>query len=618
MKKYISKISHPDKTKFQSLINFVSFLLTKPGAALLKKIIKKTLVKLGLWKEYAAGYHDWISAKLDPAVLQKEYGDTIDSLTVRPKISIVMPVYNPAVNYLAEAINSVLGQFYENWELCISDDNSPDPAVKATLKKFSAQDARIKVKFRTENGHISVNTNTALELATGDYILFMDHDDLLTLNCLFEFVRHINDHPKDQLIYSDEDKIDDQRQLSSPHFKPDWAPDNLLSRNYMGHVIVVRADLMVKVKGFRTGFEGSQDHDFLLRATEVTDNIGHIPKVLYHWRIHEMSVSKPNSDAKPYAQIAAKKALNEALERRGYKGLADDMPNTAGGYRITYEVKEYKKVSIIIPTKDQVKLLKIALDSIISKTDYPDYEIILMNNNSVTPEFFDLVKDYELRYKDKFRCIDANYQFNFAKLMNDGVAHSTGNYILMLNNDVEVIDTDWMTQMVSFAQREKTGAVGVKLLYANNTIQHAGVLLGLGGAAGHAFVNMKRNERGYFNYIRLLNNYSAVTAACMMCRKSVFLEVGGMDELLDVEYNDVDLCLMFLTYGYFNVYVPTVELYHYESATRGHPFASKESWAQHDKDFGIFRSKWLPLIEKDPFYNPNLSVERTDFGLKFA
>ena len=616
MKKNFAKISSPGDSKFKSIIKFASFVLTKPGFNLVKKLAKKTLIKLGLRNEYFAHYDEWIKTKLDPAVLKKEFSNTFGSLQNRPKISIIVPVFDPNVEYLHAAINSVTGQSYENWELCLSDDCSPNPQIKILLEQSSRNDNRIKVIFREKNGHISANSNSALSLATGDYLLFMDHDDLLTPNCLFEFVKHINAHPSDQLIYSDEDKVDDKGEFSSPHFKPDWAPDNLLSRNYIGHVLVIRKDLMGQVKGFREGFEGSQDYDFLLRATELTSQIGHIPIVLYHWRIHELSVAAHNSDVKPYAYIAAKKALEEALIRRDTPGTVEDIPDTLGGYQLKYKIKSFGKVSIIIPTKDHVKLLKTAIDSILQKTNYPDYEIIVLNNNSVSKEFFDLVKEYEDKYAGKFRCIDATFPFNFAKLMNLGAAESKGEYLLMCNNDVEVIKDDWMAQMVSYAQREKTGAIGVKLLYKDNTIQHAGIILGLGGAAGHVFTNIGRYDRGYFNYVRLLNNYAAVTGACMMCRKSVYNEVGGMDERLEVEWNDVDLCLQFLKHGYYNVYLPTVELYHYESATRGHPFQSKQAWAQHEKDRAIFRNKWQEQIDNDPFYNPNLSVECTNFQLK--
>ena len=614
MKRNFAKISTEQGT-IKSLFKFASFVLTKPGFELVKKIAKKALRKVGLYKEIHHNYNDWIAGKLDIRLLKKEYYSEIRQFSIQPVFSIIIPVYNPPIQFLIAAIESVTSQLYGKWELCLADDVSPNPEVRKILNEYAARDKRIKVIFREVNGHISANTNSALSLATGDLYLFMDHDDLLTPNCLFEFVKHINAHPEDEVIYSDEDKIDDKGELSSPHFKPDWAPDNLLSRNYMGHVIVVSKNIMAQVKEFRLGYEGSQDHDFLLRATECTKHIGHIPKVLYHWRIHQASVAS-GGEAKPYAFIAAQKALEDALERRNTPGTVTHIPETLGGYRMNYKVTKPGKVSVIIPTKDQVALLKGAIDSMLTRTKYPDFEIIVLNNNSTSPEFFQLMEEYKQSHGDIFSCIECSFKFNFAKLMNIGVAHSKGEYILLANNDIEVIQDDWMTEMVSFAQRPHTGAVGVKLLYKDDTIQHAGVVLGLGGAAGHVFVNMHRNDRGYYNYVRSLNNYSAVTAACVMCRKEVYNEVGGMDEMLDVEYNDVDLCLKFLTHGYFNVYVPDVEVYHYESATRGHPFQSKEAWAQHEKDFGIFRGKWQKLIDNDPFYNPNLSVYCTDFQLK--
>lgn len=615
MKRNFAKIS-TEQGSIKSLFKFASFVLTKPGFELVKKIVKKALRKFGMYREVHYGYNEWISAKLDPKKLQKEFQEAAPHFTIKPLFSIVVPVYNPPPEFLKAAIESVIDQSYGRWELCLSDDVSPNAEVRKVLSDYAAKDKRIKTVFREKNGHISANTNSALSLATGDFIVFMDHDDLLTPNCLFEFVKHINENPQNEIIYSDEDKIDDSGEYSSPHFKPDWAPDNLLSRNYMGHVIVVSRNIMDQVKEFRLGFEGSQDHDFLLRATELTPHIGHIPKVLYHWRIHQASVAA-NTEAKPYAYIAAEKALNEALERRGTPGHISHIPETLGGYRMHYKITKPGKVSVIIPTKDQVVLLKTCIDSIINRTDYPDFEIIVLNNNSNTPEFFQLMDEYKQKHGDIFTCIECSFKFNFARLMNIGVAHAKGDYILLANNDIEVIKNDWMTEMVSFAQRKHTGAVGVKLLYKDDTIQHAGVVLGLGGAAGHVFVNMHRNDRGYYNYVRSLNNYSAVTAACVMCRKKIYDEVGGMDETLDVEYNDVDLCLKFLTHGYYNVYVPDVEVYHYESATRGHPFQSKEAWAQHEKDFGIFRGKWQKLIDNDPFYNPNLSITCTDFQLKY-
>ena len=615
MRSNLSKIKNNGKSGLKTFIKFFAFLLlTKPGAQLLKKKLKQKFGKPEPTPEDA--YNIWIKGKLNPAVLQQDYNNTINLLTSLPKISIVVPVYNPPPRFLRLAIDSVISQLYTNWELCLADDCSPNPEIKEILSAYAAKDKRIKVVLRTENGHISACSNSALEIATGDYILFMDHDDLISTNCLFEVVKHINAHPENQIIYTDEDKIDDLGVYSFPYFKPDWAPDNLLSRNYIGHVVVMKKQLVNRLNGFREGFEGSQDHDLLLRATELTEAIGHIPKILYHWRIHNESVSMEGSEAKPYAYIAARKALQEAMIRRNTPANIEYIPDFLGGYRIKYVIKDFKRVSIIIPTKDMTVMLKAAIDSVYKLTDYPDYEIIVLNNNSTSKEFFELMHYYTSKHNN-FKCIDAFFPFNFAKLINLGAASCTGDYVLMLNNDIEVIHKDWMSEMVSFAQHPHTGAVGVKLLYPNDTIQHAGTIIGLGDAAGHCFVHKYKNDLGYFNYLKSLNNYSAVTAACLMCRKSIFDEVGGMSEDLEIEYNDVDFCLKLLTHGYFNVYVPDVVLYHHESATRGHPFQSKESFANHQRDIGIFQSRWQHFIDNDPFYNPNLSLKTTEFDINY-
>lgn len=561
-------------------------------------------------------YNKWIKNKLKLTALSEDYKNTILSLNNHPRISIIIPVYNPPIKFLDDAIKSIIDQLYTNWELCIADDNSSNPEVSKLLQEYSTKDARIKVTYRDSNGHISNCSNSAINLATGSFLIFMDHDDLLTINCLFEIVKHINEHPDIELIYSDEDKINDDGQFSTPHFKPDWAPHNLLSRNYIGHVVAMTKKLVDSIGGLRVGFEGSQDYDLLLRATEITDKIGHIPKVLYHWRIHKESVSF-NDNAKPYANLAAIKALEEALVRRGTPGKVENIHDLSWTYRITYEIIHPGKVSIIIPSKDHAKLLRTTLESIISKTKYSDYEIILLNNNSTSNEFFDLVDEFKKKHGNIFTCYDANFSFNFSKLINMGVEKSKGKYLLFLNNDIKIINDNWMDVMVSYAQHENVGAVGVKLLFPNNTIQHAGVILGLGGAAGHVFVNFQRWQSSYFNYILSLNNYSALTAACMMCRRDAFDKVQGFDEKLAVEYNDIDFCIKLLDNGLYNVYVPEVELYHFESSTRSHPYHSKEAFVQHQIDINIFRSKWINYINNDPFYNPNLSIENIDFRINF-
>jgi len=633
-KKIFFKEKTPGKGTLKRILEFVAFVFTKAGFKIARKFIKGGFRRVYLFVEdrpvkiiylddeqqansaLIGDYNAWINKKLEPSELRKEYDSGIKSITVNPKISIIMPVYNPPLEFLKAAIESVINQLYGNWELCIADDCSPNPQVKRLINSYTLKDNRIKAVYRQENGHISACSNSALELVTGDYVFCLDHDDLITANCVYEVVKRINDHPDDQIIYSDEDKIDDDGIFSTPYFKPDWAPDNLMAKNYITHITVYKKQLIDALGGYRLGFEGSQDYDLVLRGTEIAGkNIGHIPKVLYHWRIHKASAAQ-QADVKPYAFFAAKKALEEALVRRNTPGEVQYLP-VMMGYRVKYKVSSFDKVSIIIPTKDHAKLTQNTIDSIISLTSYPNYEIIVINNNSNTKDFFELMDGYKQKHSDIFRCIDASFPFNFAKLMNLGVAHSNGKYVLLLNNDVEVTEGEWLTTMVSFAQQERIGAVGVKLLYPDDKIQHAGTVIGLGGVAGHVLVNFYKDDPGYFNYLQSTTNYSAVTAACLMCRKDVYEEAGGMDEQLEVEFNDVDFCLSVMDHGHFNIYVPDVVLYHFESATRGHPHQNKESYERHLKECGYFLTKWEKYIKNDPFYNPNLRYDVQDFRVNY-
>ncbi len=619
---------------FKKFLKFILFSFSRAGLLILRKVFKRILRQIYLWVEdrpvklifldksdgdRSLSYQDWIGTKLNIKLLKADYEEGKATLVRKPKISILVPVYNPPLSFLHDAIKSVINQLYDNWELCIADDCSPNPQIKRLLSAYAMKDPRIKVKFRETNGHISAASNSALELATGEYVLLLDHDDLLTPNCLFEVVKHINEHPEDKLIYSDEDKVDSVGVHSSPFFKPDWSPDKFLAINYISHVVVIERQLVEQVGGFRLGFEGSQDYDLLLRVSEATQHIGHIPKVLYNWRVHSLSVASEEGDAKPYAYIAAKKALEEALVRRGTPGEVQ-FQSIRGSYRIKYHISSYGKVSILIPTKDAVQMLKNTIDSIFSLTAYPNYEVVVLNNNSKTPEFFELMDEYVKQHGDRFKCVEASFPFNFSKLMNLGVANSDGEYVLLLNNDVEILQKDWINTMVSYAQHEKNGAIGVKLLYPDDTIQHAGTVIGLGDirCAGHVFVGFYKDSPGYYNYLQSVDNNAAVTAACLMVRRNVYEEVGGMEEALEVEYNDVDFCLRILDKGYFNLYVPDVVLYHYESATRGHPQQTKESYERHVREVAFFQQKWKKYIERDPYYNPNLSLDEGDYRMNLS
>ena len=631
IKKIFFKKKSPGTGSLKRLLLFIRFSFSKAGFGIVRKILAAVFKKLFLLIEKRPvkiiytdmigsrdifTYNDWVLKKLDSDDILHDYEDHESEMTHKPLISIIMPVYNAPIRFLKEAIESVSNQVYPNWELCIADDHSTEKRVHKLLHVFSVKDKRIQIHYRTENGHISATSNDALAMAKGEFVLLMDHDDLLSANCLWEMVKAINAIPKADILYSDEDKIDERKYHQNAHFKPDWAPDHLLSRNYLGHVTVLKRSLINMIGGFRLGLEGSQDYDLMLRATEQTSNIIHIPKVLYHWRIHQHSAAQ-GEDVKPYAYVAAKKALEEALTRRGLQG---DVKYLSGlrGYRIDYQISSQDLISIIIPTKDQTALLKNTIDSIIELTRYKNYEIIVLNNNSTSKEFYNWVAEYKQKYPALIQIVDAHFPFNFSKLMNLGNSLAKGKHLLLLNNDVEIIHGDWLETMLSYSQQQRIGAVGVRLLYPDDTIQHAGVVVGLGGIAGHTFVGSYKDEAGYFNYIQSVNNYSAVTAACLMCRKEVFESVGGMDETFEVEYNDVDFCLKIMEAGYNNVYLPQVELYHYESATRGHPHQSKSSYERHLREMKLFKSKWQHIIDHDPFYNPNLNLGAHDFSINFS
>ncbi|HEY0976080.1 MAG TPA: glycosyltransferase [Flavobacteriales bacterium] len=607
------------------------FLLGRKGRAFAMRFMAKIFKHLYLWTEerkvyiiesgdlahggFGDPYDRWLMLNLPTESKLLAHRKEIASFRKQPKFSIVMPVYNVKEEHFSAAVDSILSQVYENWELCIADDRSTDRHVARLIKEYVKRDHRIKAVFREENGHISAASNSALELATGDYIVLMDQDDLITPDALYQNAKVINEHEQVHLIYSDEDKIDDNGKHSYPHFKPDWSPDNLLSRNYLGHLTVFDADIMRTIGGWREGFEGSQDYDLVLRFTERTNAIFHIPKVLYHWRIHDSSAAA-GEEAKPYAYIAAKKALTEALVRRNETGTVDFLDGFRG-YSVRFDLKAGpRKVSIIIPTKDKTDLLQQCVKSIFERSTHQDVEVVVVDNNSSEREFFAYIGTATAAYGDRFRCVKADMPFNFSALVNFGVKHSTGDYIVLLNNDTEVITPDWLEGLMEQAQRPSIGVVGVKLLYPNETIQHAGVVMGLGGAAGHVLVGEDRRGPGYFNYVNMLNNYSALTAACIMVRRSLYERMNGFDESFAVEYNDVDFCLRIRESGLNNVYVPHVELFHHESMSRGHPHATSESYARHLAEIARLQERWGAYIDHDPCYNPNLTLGAHDFSLR--
>ncbi len=542
------------------------------------------------------------------ALTEKNIGDIrmkIKKLTYQPVISIVMPVYDIEEKWLVKAIESVKEQLYSRWELCICDDASTLPHVRLLLEKYAAADKRIRVAWHRQNGGIVKASNTALGLATGAYVGFLDNDDELTKDALFEVVKALQSVRYD-LVYSDEDKIDLKGKLVEPFFKPDWSPDLLLSSNYICHFAVYRKNLLTDIGGLREGYEGSQDYDLVLRFTEKTDKIKHIPKVLYHWRKITGSTAA-EADAKPYAFEAAKKALKDAMRRRNEEAEVTS-GIWLGSYRIQRSIKRMPLISVIIPFRDKPEILKKCLESIFSRTTYFNYEILLIDNQSSEPQTLDYLKSLE--GNDRIRVFSYDKPFNFSAINNFAAEQARGEILLLLNNDMEVITPDWMQSMLEHALRPEVGAVGAKLIYPNGMIQHAGVVIGLNGIANHAFCQVMSDDPGYFGQAGLIRNYSAVTGACLMIRKEIYLKVGGLNENeLAVAFNDVDLCLKLRENGYLIVYTPYASLYHHESLSRGYDVNLKEVAYMQDR-----YSK--QLSSADYYYNPNLTHERFDFSLR--
>lgn len=577
--------------------------------------LKSTLrrVKLEQNKQNDESYQKWIieNEKWDQSLITKEIND----FAYKPLISILMPVYNVEEKWLTKCIESVQNQFYSNWELCIADDHSTDTAVRPLLEKFQQADKRIKVVYREENGHISRATNSALEIAEGEFVALLDNDDELAPIALYEVAKCLNDNSELDLIYSDEDKIDMSGKRFDPAFKPDWSPDLLLGTNYISHLGVYRRSIMNEIGGFRVGYEGSQDYDVVLRFTEKTtsERIAHIPQVLYYWRILPSSTAADQS-TKSYAFDAGLKAVQDAIERRDIKA---EVTHAAGNglYDVHYEVLKEEMVSVIIPTRNGYDDLKRCVDSIIAKTTYPNYEIIVADNGSDQPEMQELYANYKKQLGDRFIMESIDIPFNYSRINNLAAEKANGNYLLFLNNDTEVITPEWMTKMVSFAQFERVGCVGAKLYYPNETIQHAGVILGMGGAAGHGHHTFPRGDFGYFGKLEINVDYLAVTAACMMVRAKDFSELGGFNEELTVAFNDVDLCLREYERGHDNVWLHGAELYHFESQSRGYE-NTPEKLERFNMETAYMEETWAKYIENDPYYNPNLTRVGGDFSVR--
>ncbi len=532
----------------------------------------------------------------------------------RPLVSIVVPVYNTPEKWLAKAIASIGAQTYNNWELCLADDASTAPHVRPLLEKYAAADPRIKVCFREKNGHISAASNSALALATGEFIALLDHDDELTPHALHEVVTLLNAHPDTDFIYSDEDKIDEEGHRHEPYFKPDFLPDLFLAQNYTSHLTVYRAALVREAGGFRVGYEGSQDWDLALRIVSLIKDparIRHIPKVLYHWRAIPGSTALLSSE-KNYPVEAARRALTDHFARQNQP--IELLPVPGDHWRVKYPLPANPPlVSLLIPTRNGLKFLQRCVDSILAKTTYPNYEILIIDNGSDDPATLAYLK--EIAAKKSVRVIPYAAPFNYSAINNHAAQHARGTVLGLLNNDLEVITPGWLDEMVSQALRPGIGCVGAMLYYPNETVQHAGVIIGLGGVAGHAFRDFPRNTEGVFNRARLVQNYGAVTAACLVIQKKIFDQVGGLDEKnLSIAFNDIDFCLKVRAAGHRNLWTPFAELYHHESVSRG----AEDTPEKHERfraEVEHMMKRWATELKHDPAYNPNLTLELTDFTL---
>ena len=576
----------------------------------LKNTIKKVCQKLSGQRDYG-NYEDFL----------KKYGVKEEELACQrqevfengPCFSIAVPLYQTKEKYLREMIESVQAQTYTNWELCLADGSGREHSLQSVVGEYIAKDKRIKYCLLDSNEGIAGNTNEALKMADGDFVVLTDHDDLLSPEALYQCAKAVQKEPQTDVIYSDEDKVDmSGKKFFEPHFKSDYNIDLLCTMNYICHLFVVRKDVMERAGLFESCYDGAQDHDFILRCTEKAEHIVHIPKVLYHWRCHAQSTSE-NPESKLYAFENGCKAVKAHYDRIGIPAEVEQGP-FYGMYRTHYLWKEQPLVSILIPNKDHVADLKKCMDSIEEKSTYRNFEFIIVENNSTEEETFAYYKEIEKR--DNVRVLYYKEEFNYSRINNFGAKEANGEYVLLLNNDTEMIEPDSIKEMLDVCMRPDVGIVGAKLIFEDNTIQHAGVIIGFGGVAGHAFIGQDRDDNGYFSRIISVQDLSAVTAACLMVRRSVFDEVEGLNEEFKVAFNDIDFCLKVRKAGYLVVYNPYAQFYHYESKSRGQE-DSADKVARFQQEIGLFGERWGELLENgDPYYNPNLTLDKADFSLK--
>ena len=532
-----------------------------------------------------------------------------------PLISIVIPLYNTPVPYLKELLDSVQSQTYQNFQLCLAD-GSDNSRTGDYIRENYGTDKRIQYKLLENNAGISENTNEAIKMATGEFIMFSDHDDTLAPNALFEIVKEMNEHPGTDVVYTDEDKVTmDGKRYFDPHFKPDFNLDMLRCNNYICHIFVVKREILEQVGMLRKEFDGAQDFDFILRCCEKAENIRHVAKILYHWRNHPASTAG-NPESKMYAYEAGRNAVQAHYDRIGMKAEVS-MTEQWGRYRTKLFVEGEPLVTIIIPNKDHKKELKTCVDSLFEKTSYQNFEILIIENNSTGKEIFAYYRELEAAHEN-VRVLTWEKEFNYSAINNFGAEHARGEYLLLLNNDIEVKTENWMEEMLSYCQREDVGIVGAKLLFPNEKIQHAGVILGMGpsGTAGHLFYNFPGDQFVYAGRSQTTQDLSAVTAACMMVKKELYQKVGGMDEAFQVAFNDIDFCLRVRETGKLVVFQAYAELYHHESLTRGYETSQKNK-KRFKEEIKLFKTRWKDILEAgDPYYNPNLTLRRSDCTLR--
>lgn len=609
------KMTYPLRATLNAVKDFVliqyfrkfSISLKRNGLKQTMHKVKKTLFPKSVYQDVIA------AAVLSESDTQKQKNTVFDK---NIKFSIIVPLYNTPVKFLNEMISSVIAQTYSNWELCLADGSSADhPEVEKAVNKFAQKDSRILYKKLPKNLGISGNTNACLDMASGDYIGLFDHDDLLHPAALYEAMKAICEKKAD-FIYTDElvFRSPDINSVVAIHFKPDYGPDFIRGINFICHFSVFSKELLEKAGRFRSEFDGSQDHDMILRLTSKAENIVHIPKILYYWRSHPNSVAG-SIEAKTYAIDAGIKAVQTNLDEQGIKAKVSRCETFPTAYRIKYDILSYDKVSIIIPNKNHLDDLALCINSILTKSTYPNFEIVIVDNGSDEPELFEYYD--ELKKDSRFVICSLDIPFNYSKLNNFAAKKASGKYFILLNNDIEIITPEWIEEMLMYVQRDDVGICGAKLYYPDNTIQHAGVIVGLGGVAGHCFGGFNRNDNGYLCHLVCAQELSAVTAACLMIKASVFNEVNGLDEdNFKVAYNDVDLCLKVREKGHLVVWTPYAEAYHYESKSRGYE-DTPEKQKRFIAEQNYFKTKWADFLKKgDPYYNPNLTVDRGDYTVK--